>query len=562
MEAVIGFLRDHEEILLFLVIALGYALGHIKLGWFKLGTTAGTLIVGLFVGLAQFEVSPLIKSIGFGIFIYAVGLRVGPQFFAGMKKDGLKFISQSLVTCAAGFVIVWLCADWLKLAPGIAPGIIAGAMTNTSTLGAATQAISSGTVSLPAGVSAQVASNNVAVTYAITYLFGTVGLIVFYKLLPRMFGYNLAQEAQKLQQEMSQGVAEPDPESAYFSEYHLWDLRCFELTNPALAGKSLAELGRQYPLAVAIERIKRGDRLIEAAPELVLQLGDLVALSGRINLVAQAAAVIGPEKPDQQVLDMVAEDLEILVTNQEAVNKTLAQVGSLWGRGCYLKKLLRSGVEQEVNQGLTLHKGDLLVVSGISRRVDNLAQHLGYAVRRSATTDLLTLAVGLVLGGLLGAVTVKIWGVPVSLGSAGGLLLTGIIISFLRSRHPTFGNIPGAARGVLEDIGLTLFVAVLGLGAGHSVLDVLRSAGLPVFLVGVAVTLVPALCAWLWGRYVLRLNPVIAIGACTGCVPTTAALQAVMEEADSALPALGYPVPYAVSTVVLTVLGFLIMQVV
>ncbi|MBU1275890.1 MAG: hypothetical protein KJ720_10980 [Proteobacteria bacterium] len=560
MDQVVDFFRAHEETLLFLVIALGYGIGHIKLGWFKLGTTAGTLIVGLIVGMANFEVSPLIKTIGFSIFIYAVGLRVGPQFFDGMKKDGLKFITQSLAACVAGFLVVYFCSKWLNFAPGIAPGIIAGAMTNTSTLGAATQSIANGMISLPQGVTKEVASNNVAVTYAITYLFGTVGLIVFYKLLPRIFGYNLAAEAKKLQAQMRQESGQSDPDTDYFSEYHYWDLRSFKLTNSELAGKPLADLAKQHPEAVAIEKIKRGGKLLDPSHDLKLQMGDLIALSGRLKLVAQAAQVIGPEEPDQEILDLLAEDLEIMVTSSQAAGQTLGQVNEVAGRGCYLKKLIRTGVAQEVGLGFVLNKGDLLVVDGVATRVDALAKYLGYAVRRSATTDLLTLSVGLVLGGLLGAITVKIFGVPISLGSAGGLLITGIIISFLRSRHPTFGNIPGAARGILEDIGLTLFVAVLGLGAGSSVLHVLKTAGLPVFLVGVATTLTPALCAWLWGIYVIRLNPVICIGACTGCVPTTAALQAVMEEADSALPAMGYPVPYAVSTVVLTVMGFLIMQ--
>jgi putative transport protein len=174
---------------------------------------------------------------------------------------------------------------------------------------------------------------------------------------------------------------------------------------------------------------------------------------------------------------------------------------------------------------------------------------------------LFTLAVGMVIGSLLGAATVKLFGIPISLGSAGGLLLTGIIISFLRSRHPTFGNIPGGARAILEDIGLTIFIVVVGLDAGGSVIHVLKTSGPAVFLVGVGVTLTTAILPWLWGMYVLRLNPVINIGACTGAGVITAALKAVSEEAGSSLPALGYPVPYAVSTIVLTVMGFLILQI-
>lgn len=559
MSEIVDFLRQNETVLLFLVIALGYVLGRIKVGWFSLGTTAGALIVGLVVGLLKFEISPLVKSIGFGIFIYAVGLRVGPQFFEGMKKDGLKLITLALVACLAGFGLTWVLAAWLKLAPGMAPGIIAGAMTNTPTLGAAEQAVTGGAVALAAGVTQKVAINNITVAYAITYLFGTVGLIVFLKVLPRLFGYNLAEEAKKFEAHLSGGAPEFDPDSDYFSEYHFWDVRAFELTNDPLSGQPLSQLREGLPGGLVIERLKRGDEIITPTDETVLQHGDLVAVSGHINQVAQGPEVIGPEHPDKDVLDLVGEDIEILVTNKQAVGKTLTQLGREAGYGCYVKGIIRSGVEQPVHKGLTLHKGDLLIVDGVCAHVDRLAKYLGYAVHRSAITDLFTLSVGMVLGYLLGAVTVRIFDVPVTLGSAGGLLISGIVISFLRSRHPTFGNIPGSARAVLEDIGLTIFIAVVGLSAGGSVVQVLKTSGLQVFLAGVAVTLVPALLAFLWGNYVLKLNPVLNVGACTGAITSTASLKAVNEEAQSSLPALGYPVPYAISTVVLTVMGYLIM---
>lgn len=561
MNEVVGFLRHNETILLFLVIALGYALGRIKIGWFSLGTTAGALIVGLAIGLFKFEVSPLVKSIGFGVFIYAVGLRVGPQFFDGMRKDGLKLITMALVASLAGFGLTWLLCRWFALPPGIAPGIIAGAMTNTPTLGAAEQAVTSGAITLPAGVTAKMAMANITVAYAITYLFGTVGLIVFFKVLPRMFGYDLAKEAVKLEKEMHRGVAEQDMYSDYFSEYSSQGVRAFKLTNPKLAGKKLSELQGHLPAQLVIERIKRGDRIIEPADDETLEPGDLVAVSGHIEALLRGPEAIGPESPDKDVLDIMGEDVEILVTNKAAVDKSLAELGREQGFGVYLKALIRSGVEQHITRGMKLKKGDLMIVTGVKTHVDRLATYLGYTVRRSAVTDLFTLSVGMVLGGLLGSFSVKVFGAPVSLGSAGGLLISGILISFLRSRHPTFGNIPGGARAVLEDIGLTIFIAVVGLGAGGSVVEVLKTSGLPVFLVGVTVTLIPAFLAFLWGMYVLKLNPVINIGACTGAITITAALKAVNEEAQSSLPALGYPVPYAISTVVLTVMGYLILQV-
>ncbi len=561
MNEIIEFLRHHEVILLFLVIALGYLLGHIKIGWFSLGTIAGSLIVGLVIGMAKFDVSPIIKSVGFGIFIYAVGLRVGPQFFDGMKKDGLKLITMSLVACFSGFAVVLALSYWRGFDWGIAPGILSGAMTNTPTLGAAEQAITSGAAKPPHGVTTEMAMSAVAVAYAITYLFGTVGRIVLFKMLPRLFGYDLAAEAKKLEAEMSGDSAEQGPYSDYFSEFMAQGVRGYQLINDKLVGQPLSKLQGHLPDHLVIERIERDGKIMELADDLELKHGDLVAVSGYTSQLLHGPEVIGPEVVDKPLLDIPGEDLEILVTNKDAVGKTLSQVGQEAGFGCYLKALDRAGVEQQVTGGFSLMKGDILFVTGARAHIDRLAKYLGYAVHRSAVTDLFTLAVGMVLGSLLGAVTVKLFGIPISLGSAGGLLLAGIVISFLRSRHPTFGNIPGGARAILEDIGLTIFIVVVGLDAGSSVIKVLKTSGADVFLVGVAVTLVTAVLPWLWGMYVLKLNPVINIGACTGAGVITAALKAVSEEAGSSLPALGYPVPYAVSTIILTVMGYLILQI-
>lgn len=560
MTEVIEFLRNNEVILLFLVMGLGYILGHIKIGWFSLGTTAGALIVGLIIGMAKFDVSPLVKSIGFAVFIYAVGLRVGPQFFNGLKKDGLKLTTMSIIGCLTAFGMVWAFSAWLDLGTGVAPGILSGAMTNSPTLGAATQAISKGSVTLPQGMTAQVALSNVAVAYAITYLFGTVGRIIYFKLLPRLFGYDLAAEAKKLEAEMSAGSEDDDPYTEYFSEFAAQGIRGFQLANDKIIGKDIKHLQGHMPDNLVIERVERDGRVLELSDDMALEKGDLIAVSGHTSDLIEGPKVIGPEVVDKALLDITGEKIEILVTNKKAVGMTLGQLGKEAGFGCYLDRFVRSGVEQHTSQGMKLEKGDELFVTGAKTHVDRLAKFLGAAVHRSATTDLLTLSIGLVLGGLLGAVTFKIFGIPVSLGSAGGLLMAGIIISFLRSRHPTFGNIPGGARTILEDVGLTMFIVIVGLDAGSSVIHVLKTSGPAVFLVGVAVTMIPATLTWLWGLYVLKLNPVIAIGACTGAGVITAALKAVNEEAGSALPALGYPVPYAVSTIMLTVMGFLILQ--
>jgi putative transport protein len=209
---------------------------------------------------------------------------------------------------------------------------------------------------------------------------------------------------------------------------------------------------------------------------------------------------------------------------------------------------------------LELQRGDLLAVTGPSGKVDLIGERLGHLERPLEETDLLTLALGIAAGLALGTVGVTIAGVSIGLGTAGGLLTTGLLIGYLRSLRPTFGRIPNAARWVFMELGLQMFMAGVGVSAGSGIIETLRAVGPSLVLCGIAVTVAPVAAGWLVGRLILRLNPAVLLGAITGAMTSGAALSIVNSAARSSVPSLGYTGAYAFANIILTIVGTLIVR--
>jgi putative transport protein len=203
----------------------------------------------------------------------------------------------------------------------------------------------------------------------------------------------------------------------------------------------------------------------------------------------------------------------------------------------------------------TVQRGDLLRIVGATPHVERVGEILGYIERSSSETDVVFVGLGIFVGGLIGLLSVRVGGLPLSLTASGGSLIMGLVFGWLRSVRPTFGRIPEPALWIFDTIGLAVFIGVVGLDAGPSFVTGLRVLGPSLLLVGFLVAVTPHLVALLFGRYILNMNPVILIGACAGAGTATAALRAIQDEAGSKLPALGYTVPYALGNILLTAWG-------
>jgi putative transport protein len=224
-------------------------------------------------------------------------------------------------------------------------------------------------------------------------------------------------------------------------------------------------------------------------------------------------------------------------------------------RGVFLRQLTRVGLPMPFSAETTVDRGDVLSLIGATADVERVAREIGYADRPTVMTDMIFVGLGIFLGGLVGLLTIVVGSLPITLTASGGALIMGLVFGWLRSVHPTFGRIPEPAIWVFDTVGLTVFIGVVGLSAGPSFVSGLQKSGMSLVLVGVVVAILPHVTAILFGRYVLRMNPLILLGACTGAGTITAALRAVQEESQSKLPALGYTVPYAVGNILLTAWG-------
>ena len=557
MEYFINLCRDYPQIAIFLALAIGYFIGKIKVLGFNLGSTAGVLITALFLGQMNVSVPALLKTIAFALFIFTIGYKVGPQFFGALKKDGLNYLWLSLFVGIVGLSLAIFLGKLFGFGKGITAGLLGGALTQSAVIGTAEGAIRHLSVSAVAKTTME---SNVAIAYAITYIFGTAGLVVFYKIVPRLMKINLKSEARKLEQEMSGSPAESEsPE--LFSWYKKLNLRAYRVTKNSATGKSIEELEKLFPGKVAVEKIKRGNQIIEPTPDFILQAGDEVTVVGERHQFLKADEMLGPEVDDRGVVDIMGEMLDICVLKAGAVGKTLGEISRQHGPGCFLRKITRQGHELPLISGTIVHKCDVLSVTGTQKDVEKFVAYLGYPERPTVTTDLIMVGIGCVLGTLIGLLAVRICGIPITLGVGGGVLVSGLIFGWLRAVHPTFGQIPGGAQWIFTDFGLNLFVACVGLIAGPKALHALQTTGGSLFLAGVILTLIPHITGIIFGRLVLKLNPVLLFGALTGCGTITAALNVLKEEADSNLPALGYTVCYAFGNVILTIWGTVIVNV-
>jgi len=549
MHWIVTSLRENPELAIFLTLAIGFTIGRLRIGGFSLGNVVGTLLAGVVVGQLDVKLDPLVKVVFFDLFLFATGYKVGPQFFRGLKKNAASQALLTLVLCLTSLVTTLIAAKVMGYDSGTAAGLLAGAFTESTVIGTAGNTIAR--LALSDEEKTRLL-NNIPVAYAVSYLVGTSFVVWFLSsLAPKLLRVDLKAEARALE---SQAAAETRTETGTRSAYREWDVRAFRIKD-ALAGKSIGELERSFaPARVFIQRIRRGSELIEATPETRLRVGDAVAVGARRHLLLPGG-LFGDEVEDRELLDYPMAALDVVVTRREIAERRLADVAEEHGRGVVLLKLVRSGEEIPFAPWTTVNRGDVLRLAGAARDVERAGRALGYVERPSSATDVVFVGLGIVLGGLFGALTLQLGDFPISLTASGGALIMGLVFGWLRSVRPTFGRIPEPALWIFDTIGLAVFIGCVGLSAGPSFVAGLRQTGPSLLLVGLVVAVVPHATAVLFGRYVLKMNPVLLLGACSGAGTATAALRAVQDEAGSKLPVLGYTVPYAIGNILLTAWG-------
>jgi putative transport protein len=562
MESIFKFLAANPFILLFATVGLAIWVGRLNVKGYGLGMVAAAIVVGcaLSVWASTYEVKLALdnfaKSLFYYLFMYGVGLRVGPSFINSLKGNGLKFTFLAFLSCFIGIGLVVAGAKIFGLPQGAAGGMLAGSQTMSAAIGSAEQAVTQKAIELADGATPEGVSAMIALSYGITYIWGTVGIILICKYLPRWWGLDARAAAKEYETE--HGVKNVD--DAGITGYRPFGIRAYRLENAKWVGKSIRDFRGENP-EYRILNVRRDKELLGAGPEVRFEKGDVIALGGATAALTDKMGLIGPEIHDPVTLNIPLDQAEILVTRKEAIGKQLKEFRDTEIAGqLQVTRMERGGVPFPASPDTELERRDVLFVAGLKAATTKLGEMLGAIARPSTATDLLTLAVGMVIGLLIGKIEVPALGSKVGLGNAGGLLVSGILVASIQSRLRFFGNTPNAARNILEDLGLVVFVAIVGINAGNSLLAQLTGAlAIKIFLIGFVACTIPPIVVWAVGYHFMKINPAVLMGGVAGARSHSGPCREAAKEIDSSVPWIGFPVAYAISGILLTVGGYFAM---
>ena len=554
MDLLNHILKSDPEIALFLALFFGYLLGRVKIRGFSLGGVAGSLIVALLIGQLDVTLPDALKTVCFALFIYSVGFKSGPEFFGGLNRSSIKLVISSVVQCVVALIVVLAIARLCGFGKGFTAGLGAGALTQTAMMGTAGGELAR--LGLTPDRVSQLTSQ-MAVGFAITYVFGTVGVIVFVRsVAPRLMGVDVRKAAHELEVELSEGGQVTRP--GYITPFVPVVARAFKVEADKAAGKTIAEIEKKFDRA-SIERLVCGEEALERSPGITLKAGDIVGVSGQLTSVVAAGDLIGEEVESKEALSFRMKVVTVVITSKRIAGKTLRQIRDGFTKeqrqGVYVVSFKRQGLPMPILMKTQVRRGDMFELAGRPEEVDRIAEAVGHAESPDGRSDLAYHAIAIVVGTLAGLLSVTIGGIPVTLGVGGGVLVSGLCFGWLHTRLPVFGALPQPAQWILSEFGLSAFAAVIGLSAGSKAVAAIQQQGIALLMAGAAVTLIPMFVALYFGRYVLKLHPVVLLGALCGGQTVAAALSAANEETDSITPVLGFTVTYAISNVLLAVWG-------
>ena len=561
MEWVIHLLRQHSELAIFLTIAAGFWIGKIKVGQFSLGIVTSVLLVGVLVGQLNITIEEPVKSVFFLLFLFAIGYKVGPQFFRGLKKDGLPQVGFAVLMCVGCLVITWILALIMGYNAGEAAGLLAGAQTISAVIGVADDTINGLNISTEQKNNM---INIIPVAYAVTYIYGTAGSAwVLSSLGPKMLGGLEKVKAACKELEAKMGTSEADEPGFEHARRPVVFL-AYTIENDWFGNGKTVEQLESYFISqgkrLFVERMRHNHTIInEILPGQLLQKGDEVVLSGRREFAIGEEDWIGEEVIDPQLLDFPVEVLPVMIHKKPYANRKLEFIRKQpFMHGVSVRRIKRAGIDIPVFAQTMVDSGDTLELVGLKKEVETAAKQLGYIDRPTNATDMVFVGIGILIGGVIGALAIHIGGVPISLSTSGGALIAGLVFGWLRSKHPTFGQIPESSLWVLNNVGLNMFIAVVGISAGPSFIQGLKEVGPMLFIIGILATSLPLLLGLILARYVFHFHPALALGCTAGARTTTAALGAIQEAVDSETPSLGYTVTYAVGNTLLIIWGVVI----
>lgn len=559
MDWILDIFRNNPAIPIFLTLGVGFWIGKLKYKTFSLGTVTSVLLVGVLVGQMNIPIPGPVKSVFFLLFLFAIGYSVGPQFFRALRGNGIKQVLFAVVMCVLCFGVTVGVALAFGYNPGEAAGLFAGAQTISAVIGVGDDTIR--TLSASAA-DKQTWTDLVPVCYAVTYIFGTIGSAYILSYIgPAMLGGIKKVRAQtvELEKSMNQSTLTTDP--AYIDALRPVVFRAYRadgdfFAQPRTVADIEAEITRRGR-RIFVERLRQGGNIVDdPAATLTVSRGDELVLSGRREFVIQDESWIGPEVADAQLLSFPVEQIPVMISHKDIDGLTVDQLRAKpYMKGVAISKITAAGQDLPVLAQNKLYRGDLITLTGLKKEVDAAAAAIGYADRPTKSTDMVFVGLGIFIGALIGAITIHLGGIPVSLSTSGGALIAGLVLGWLRSKHPTFGRIPDSSVWLMNNLGLNMFIAVIGITAAPTFVSGIKDVGFMLFVAGVIATTIPLLIGVWMGAKIFKFHPAINLGCNAGARVTTASLGAIQDSLNSSIPAMGYTITYAIGNTLLILMG-------
>ncbi|WP_414467673.1 TrkA C-terminal domain-containing protein [Limosilactobacillus balticus] len=531
---------SNQVFTLFICLAIGFLIGNYKIaGKFNIGATVGTLIVTLIVGqIGSFPRDEMLGTIFFGAFMFSVGYRIGPQLLVSLKLFGVRILIASIFWMLVAFLVGWSLFSAFKIGPGIAAGVISGALTQSATVASSLQTIGS----LPVSQSVKATYEaQLPVAYALTYVFGTLGVIIFLRdLAPKILGISIAEQGPKMADHYHFHAKNPNP--TWRRTYRIAD-------DSPLVGKTLEEFNRRSNYRIiglaAFHDGKMTDHL-----EYQLQAGDLLTVIGyavhfdRLMRVPGLTEVLTPTNAPRERAFVLGKNFkpgELAILRQHGVFVNIQDPVS--------------GNQQLINQ---LRPGDVISLTGNTSRTKAILKKMGRWKAADTAMNYSLFSLGIGCASLLGIIGIKLNSIPLQLGNGTAALIMGLILSSWIERHRDRKSIPVTVTSFLQSFGLTLFVGTVGLQSAQAFTSAIKSLGIGVLFVGAMISIMPHLLTLFFGRYILKMEPLALIGALTGSGTIAAAMNEISQKAGpegGAYYAAAFTPAFVVGNIGITLLG-------
>lgn len=547
-----SLLQGTPEIALFLCLALGFAVGKVKVWKLSLGGIAGTLIVAIFVGYyGKVSLNDQVKNIAFAMFIFTLGYLSGPSFFASLNRRSLKYFVFTGIEVVSVLAVTAVATKLLNLDVGTAAGLMAGGATESAVVGTASDAI--GKLPLPASQINSLQAN-VGTAYSISYICGLITIVLLTsQLAPAIMRIDLRAEATKLWQKLGGSTESPDAAAA------LPELVGRVQQVSRAAGRKVSEVEHALGTRATVERMRRAGTAVAFGPDTSVQAGDVLVMVGPREELVRADDVVGPELPASDGMNMDLEVADILVTSKEYLPATIGdlrlKIPEQERHGVFLTGVSRMDNRLPMRPGTEIHVGDTVTMTGAGQDVTAFADRAGFKLNHAVKADFVYIALGVLAGFLIGKISIRIGGVPLSLATGGGCLLTGLVFGWLRAKRPTFGQYDPAAASVTKDLGLAVFICCVGLSSGPEAVSLISKYGASLPLTGLLMTLIPATISLIVAFKFMKLPAPLGLGSVAGQQCSTPAITAVQSVAGNSTPLISYTLVYALSNIVLPLMG-------